>query len=575
MIKEWTDRLQTIMQQDLNNETDAIFKPIAAEFEQALLADKKEKLATFLAEEDDRTEEDFAYKASEELLAVQELIVQYRAKKKAIREERAKQERENYIAKKAMVEKIAKITAEQENIGKAFNEFKALQEKWNETGRVPGDQHKDIIASYYKAVEDFYYNISLYKDLQEYDFKKNLVAKTALVENLKALPALTSIKELDTNTKALQQEWYELGPVPKENYEALKAEFKTALDNAYGRIKELKAIQDQEQVVNLEKKVALLEKIKTTAAFENKDAKQWDKSTNLIKALQEEWKTIGFGPKKENEAVWNELRTICDNFFDKKKEFFASFRDEQDKIKLVKEQLIADAIKWKDSDNWRVATDKFLNLQERWKKAGAASQRDENNLWKEFREACDSFFNHKKAHFELQDNEQKENLKAKGDLLKTIEAFAIGKDEKADLEQLKSFAEQWNAIGRIPKNKLDAINGAYRTAMDKHFGSLNIDSATIEKEKFEAKVKGWYQDENGDQFIAKEQDFIRKKIGELNTIKGQYENNMAFISTANADKNPLLKSALKQLEETNKAIELQKEKLKLIRELKPKAVDNA
>lgn len=575
MIKEWTDRLQTIMQQDLNNETDAIFKSIAAEFEQALITDKKEKLSAFLAEEDDRTEEDFAYKASDDMLAVQELIAEYRAKKKAIREERAKQERENYVAKKAIVEKIAKITTSEENIGKAFNEFKGLQEKWNETGRVPGDQHKDIMADYYKAVEDFYYNISLYKDLQEYDFKKNLVAKTALVENLKALPSLTNIKELDTNTKALQQEWYELGPVPKENYEALKAEFKAALDNAYGRIKELKEIQEKEQLLNLEKKAVLLEKIKATAAFENKDAKQWDKSTNLIKALQEEWKTIGFGPKKENEAIWQELRNVCDDFFDRKKAFFAVYREEQDKIKAVKEQLIAEAVKWKDSDNWKVATDRFLNLQERWKKAGAASQRDENKLWKDFREACDAFFNNKKAHFESQDNEQKENLTAKEALLKTIEAFKIGKDKNADLEQLKAFTEQWNAIGRIPKNKLDAINGAYRTAMDKHFGALDIDSATIEKEKFEAKIKGWYQDENGDRFIAKEQDFIRKKIGELNNIKAQYENNMAFISTENAEKNPLLKGALKQLEETNKAIDFQKEKLKLIRELKPKAADNA
>lgn len=575
MIKEWTDRLQTIMQQDLNNETDAIFKPIAAEFEQALIADKKEKLSVFLAEEEDRTEEDFAYKASDEMLAVQELIANYRAKKKAIREERAKQERENYIAKKAIVEKIAKITAEEENIGKAFSEFKSLQEKWNEIGRVPGDQHKDIMAEYYKAVEDFYYNISLYKDLQEYDFKKNLVAKTALVENLKTLPSLTNIKELDTNTKALQQEWYELGPVPKENYEELKAAFKAALDNAYSRIKELKEIQEKEQLVNLEKKTALLEKVKATAAFENKDAKQWDKSTNLIKELQEEWKTIGFGPKKENEAIWQELRAVCDDFFDRKKAFFALYREEQNKIKAVKEQLIAEANKWKDSDNWKVATDKFLNLQERWKKAGAASQRDENKLWKDFREACDAFFNHKKAHFESQDNEQKENLVAKEALLKTIEAFKTGKDKKADLAQLKSFTEQWNAIGRIPKNKLDAINSAYHKAMDTHFGALDIDSATIEKEKFEAKIKGWYQDENGEQFIAKEQDFIRKKIGELNNVKAQYENNMAFISTANADKNPLLKGALKQLDETNKAIEFQKEKLKLIRELKPKATDNA
>lgn len=575
MIKEWTDRLQELVQQELNNETDAIFKPIAAAFEEALATEKKDKLATFLAEEDDRTEEDFSFKPSEEMALVQQLIADYRAKKKAIREERAKQERENYISKKAIVEKIAKITQDQENIGKAFNDFKALQEKWNGLGRVPGDQHKAIMAEYYKAVEDFYYNISLYKDLQEYDFKKNLVLKTALVEKIKALPALTSIKDLDANTKALQQEWYDLGPVPKENYEALKETFKLALDAAYARIKELKAQQESEQLVNLEKKKALLEKVKSVVAFENKDAKHWDKSTASLKALQDEWKTIGFGPKKENEAVWNELRTVCDTFFDNKKVFFAGHRKEQDQIKEVKQKLIAEAIKWQTSENWKTATERYLNLQERWKKAGAASQRDENKLWKEFRDACDAFFNHKKSHFQQQDQEQAENLTKKEALLSTMEAFKVGKDQAKDLEELKGFMEQWNAIGHIPKNKLDKINGAFRTKSDELFNALGMDAQTLEKEKFESKIKGWYQDENGMTFIAREQDFIRQKISELNAVITQYENNMSFISTQNAEKNPLLQGALKKLEETNEAIAFQKEKLKLIRELKPKVETNA
>ncbi|MFT6845784.1 MAG: hypothetical protein ACJAUV_001983 [Flavobacteriales bacterium] len=575
MTKEWTDRLQELLQQELNIETDAIFKPIAAAFDEALQADKKEKLAIFLAEEEDRTDNDFSFKASDEMLAIQTLIASYRAKKKAIREEKAKQERENYIAKKAIVEKIAKITQDQENIGKAFGEFKTLQEKWTNTGRVPGDQHKNITADYYKAVEDFYYNISLYKDLQEYDFKKNYTQKIAVVAQIKELVALTSIKELDANAKDLQQQWYDLGPVPKEHFETLKIEFKLALDAAYAKIKELKAIQEKEQVVNLEKKQALLEKIKEVVAFSNKDAKQWDKSTANLKVLQDEWKTIGFGPKAENELIWQELRTLCDVFFDNKKGFFAEHRADQNKIKELKEKLIEDAKKWQESTDWRTATDKFLKLQENWKKAGAASQRDENKLWKEFRTTCDQFFNHKKAHFESQDAEQVENLAKKEAVIADLTFFKLSKDKNADLQSIKDFMNTWSTIGHIPKKKLDQVNGAYRAKIDELFSALDIDAATLEKEKFEAKIKGWYQEDNGDTFIAKEQMFIRKKIDELITVKAQYENNMAFISTANAEKNPLLKGAMKELEQTNSQIELQKEKLKIIRTLKPKAESNA
>lgn len=570
MIVEWTTRLQELMQQDLNSETDAVFKPIATEFEQLILSDKKEKLAAFLAEESDRTEEDFEYKIPEEYSALQELIKQYRQKKKEAREARAQQERDNYKKKTAILEKIKEITGNEENIGKAFNQFNELKDTWNTIGRVPGNQHKELMNDFHRVVDEFYYNISLYKDLKEYDFKKNLQAKKDLVTKLNTLPALTSIKELDQQTKAIQSEWYEIGPVPKDEFENLKISFKEALTACFNKIKELKDQLVKEQADNLLKKQELVAKAKEVVAEQPEQAKQWEKVTEELKLIQDNWKKIGFGPKKENEEVWQELRALCDDFFERKKIFYASFRDEQHKVKQQKEQLIEEAKKWQNSTDWKTATDKLLLIQKKWKNAGAASQRDENKLWKEFRSVCDVFFEAKKAHFKLQDESQKENLTLKEALIKELKAFKPEKGNNADAEKLKEYNDKWNAIGFIPKANISSINKSYENELNRIYEMLGLDKASIENEKFESKIKAWYNDPNGVSLIRKEQDFIRKKIADLEQTKVKYENNLGFVTTENAEKNPLLKGVLSKIEETNKAIEAEKEKLKTIRVLKPK-----
>ena len=74
--------------------------------------------------------------------------------------------------------------------------------------------------------------------------------------------------------------------------------------------------------------------------FENVEHKDFQKTTESILALQEEWKTVGFGPKVENDKVWAMFRGECNAFFDKKKEFYAERNSEFDGIKAKKENTL-------------------------------------------------------------------------------------------------------------------------------------------------------------------------------------------------------------------------------------------
>src|SRR5690606_32358558 len=121
-----------------------------------------------------------------------------------------------------------------------------------------------------------------------------------------------------------------------------------------------------------------------------------------------------------------------------------------DKIAEKKKTLIAKAEELKDSTDWKKTAQQLVNLQKQWKEIGSAGQRHEQRLWKQFRAACDVFFDNRQKNFEAAEAEFETNLTAKKELIAKIEAYEITQDKKQTLNDLKTFAEEFNAIGKVP-----------------------------------------------------------------------------------------------------------------------------
>lgn len=497
--------------------------------------------------------------------AFYEVYDAYKIKRKAILDEQKATEEQNLQSKKALIAKLRDVVQNEENIGAAFSSFKEVQEEWKTIGDIPRAKRNDIQTEYSKLIEDFFYNIKIYKELKDHDFNRNLQLKLELIENLKKLFVVKSIKDVETQLKALQNDWEDIGPVPNDKWEEVKDAYWTEVRSLYDRINRFYDDRRSEQLENLKKKQEIIDSLK--AEVENletiESVQAWDEKTSLVLEAQKTWKTIGFGPKKENDQIWKEFRAICDNFFNAKKEFFKEANAAFDGVAEQKKELIAQAEKLSASTDWKETANKIIRLQKEWKNLGHAGRRNEQKLWKEFRSACDTFFEARSSHFAEKDKEFEDNLKAKEALLTEIEAYTPTEDKKAAIADLKEFAKKFNALGMVPMKAKDAIYGRFKSAMDTHYGSLKMEGDEKEKIMFQAKLDTILSAPNADRQLYSLKADIRKEIDreikEINLL----ENNLGFFANSKGA-DTLKKDVEKKIDRAKDKIEALKRKLKSI-----------
>ena len=433
-------------------------------------------------------------------------------------------------AKEEIIAQLEKLIAEEVNIGKAFQQFKELQTKWNESGNVPNREYKNLQSIYHRHVHNFYYNMKLSKDLRELDFKRNLEHRTQLLSKIESLLQLESIKGIERMINLYRMEWSELGPTPAETIELLRVKYRELIGQVYQKIREFYQIRQKEESINLQLKQELLSQAQGIAAEQFDTMKQWQSMTERLTQLLEHWKKIGFGPKRENDKIWNEFRTALNTFYANKRNFFGELKK---KFKANKDRKVAiiektEAIVATPPENWDDATKKILQLQKDWKEAGHLEQWEENRLWKRFREACDKFFEGKRAIVSTRDGEQLNNLKKKEELVERLEAFKPSGNVEEDLKALREFSNEYKSIDHVPFREKQKIWERYKTALDAKYDSLKLEASQMHLLKFRNNVEMLSQSEDSGNILRKEKSAIKEKINKLHATISQYENNLGF-----------------------------------------------
>ncbi|MBL1279521.1 MAG: DUF349 domain-containing protein [Fluviicola sp.] len=489
----------------------------------------------------------------------------YKEKKKAILDEKNASEAKNLSEKTALVKRLQEVVTSEENIGAAFGSLKEIQEKWKEIGDIPRDKRDAVQKEYSHLLDDFFYNIKIYKELKDHDFHRNAQLKKGLIEQLKELSKQDKIKDVEVQLKKLQNDWNDIGPVPNEDWETLKEAFWTEVRSIYNKVNRFYDDRRAKLQANLEAKKVLLEQTKELVAQKDEldSVKSWDAVTKKIIAVQAEWKAVGFGPKKENDAIWKEFRVCCDEFFDKKKDFFGDVQEVYDKIAEKKKEIIERAKALRESTEWRDTAAKLKQMQSQWKSVGHAGVKYEQKLWKEFRGACDAFFSAREKHFNAKDAQNEDNLKLKQGLLKTIEAYKPSEDKKEVLAELKRFSTEFSAIGHVPMKKKDAIFSAYKKAMDAHYKSIKLSQAEQESIFFEAKIDMLKGSPNAHRQFDDMKFDLRKAIDKYQKEISQLENNLGFFANSKGA-DALKKDVEKKVDFAKDKIEAIKKQLRMI-----------
>jgi hypothetical protein len=556
LIEQLTAALQS---EDIMSVRDAV-RGIRNQWKSETVKERQLQLEAFKASEPEQAIE-FIYVPHEKEGMFQDLCKQYEDRIEEAGKILAAERQKNFDAKMLVIADFQKLIQEEENVGKAFVWHKELRERWDNIGDVPGDKYHEVQENWQRLNHAFFYNINIYKELQAHDLKVNQKSKEALIEEAKTLASIESINDLEMMVKKLQREFVNIGPSPKETYKETGDTFFGILREAQLRIQAHYDAIQQEADANLAIKQALIVKTKEILAMDFTQPNAWNKWTDEIIKLQEEWKNVGWTRKKDNEETWLEFRGLCDAFFAKRNAYFEERKSVQKENHKKKEEIIAKAKSIQESNEWKKTTEELKKLQEQWRGVGNAEPKDENKLWQRFRAACDHFFNRKKEHFDGMSGQQEENLRLKLALLEEAEGYALTGNKGADLGFLKNLSDRWKGIGHVPKENVTEVSKRYNDALDKLYGGVNANRQEKNITQYKSRVENLKSQGSGS-VIKRERSLLQDKIDRLNIQIKQYENNMGIFTGKGAE--ALRKEIEKKIKSCQTEIMDIKDKMKLL-----------
>lgn len=469
----------------------------------------------------------------------------------------------NLKQKTDLITELKTLVENEENIGSAFKAFNTIQETWKKIGDIPRTKRDIVQKEYSRLREMFFYNINMYREIKDHDYKRNAQLKQEIIHKLQTLRnGESQVREIEKSLRSLQDDWEDIGPVSNEEWEILKTSYWEAVRSIYDKINKHYDEYRQIQNDNLNKKRAIIAslKIKIKEEDDSRNIKQWNHLTNEVKKAQEDWKKIGFAAKKDNDKIWKEFRGICNAFFDERKVFFKSKDEVDHKARDVKKELIARAVELNNSEDIQAATKGLIDLQKKWKTTKNAG-RYERSLWEEFRKVCDQFFNRKEEVSNEFKKSLEENLKAKNTAIASFKNKELTKEYTE--QNLKEDIESFVAIGPVRKDKSNQILSEFISVLKEKVKGLQFKPEQVELTIFKLKIDSYALMENRKDIFFKEKNILRKRISTLENDILQSENNLGYFSVSKGAEK-LFDKVNKKNEEVKEEIVMLKRQLKLI-----------
>ena len=454
----------------------------------------------------------------------------FKAEMQIIKEKRAKifleqeeEKQENLAKKLEIIEKIKAMTTSPEEANQSYNDFKALQQEWKEIKTVPADKANELWRNYQLYVEQFYDLLKLNSEAREYDFKKNLEAKTALCEAAEKLDEEPDVISAFHQLQDLHQQYREIGPVAKELREQIWSRFKAASTVINKKHQQyFEEIRSKEEK-NLEQKTALCEKLEAIDLDAIKTAAQWETTTKEVIAMQQEWREIGFAPQKMNVKIFERFRTINDVFFSKKAAFFKELKSQYSSNLEKKQELVKKAQELADSTDWKKTGDKIIALQKEWKTVGVVPRKQGELLWKDFLDACNKFFEARNKANAGTRNTEHSNLAKKREVVAKLKDLLENPVENVQ-QALQKLTEEYNSIGHVPFKEKDNIYKEYHEVLDKIYKDLHISNAKRRLDNFKNNLKNVA--EKGSDALDNERGRLLRRYDQLRSDITTYENNL-------------------------------------------------
>ena len=549
---------------DLSRETDfrkmeVVLREVKPIYDEVRDKERADALQRFIA--NGGIAEDFEYKGDDTDIVFDANFKLARDRRNQHFRQQEESKAENLKKKQDLLERL-RVLFDATDATDQFDRFKELQKEWKVIGAVPAAHAKTLWANYHALTDRFYDNQSIYFELKELDRRKNMEAKLELCVRAEKLVDIPVIKEAIAELNELHHEFKHLGPVPKEVKESIWQRFKTASDAVYAKRDGYLQNLQQELHENLGGKAKLSDEVQEFINFNSDRIKEWNQKTKDILDLQKRWEVIGGLPRAKakdvNKKFWSAFKT----FFNNKNTFFKKLDEEREHNLQIKNDLVKKALELKESSDWEKTSNELKTLQQQWKDVGPVPEKFREKVFKEFKDACDHFFEQRRSQHDKMENEQAVNLKEKEEICTELESHAAGRTGSQDV--LHELQDRFAGIGFVPRKDINAIRHRYHEAVERFINSLpGLSDDEKGRLSLESQLSDLRNDPAADRKLYQKEQLIRKKITKVENDIALWRNNLEFFGRSkNADKvkdefNDKIKEAtdhLKQLKEQLKML---------------------
>ncbi len=464
-----------------------------------------------------------------------------------------------------IIEELKGLLGVEENINTTYKHFKELQDKWRTAGAIPRDKYNTVWNTYHHHVENFYDFLHLNRDFRDMDFKHNLEQKLKIIDRAEELTLENDTNRAFRELQMLHKMWKEeLGPVAKEFRDDIWERFSEATRKIHDLRQSYYDDLEKTFEKNLELKQEIIEKLKSIAETNFSSHSQWQQKIKEIEILRQSFFDAGKVPREKNEATWSAFKQVVRQFNRNKNAYYKSLKKEQYENLNKKKELIQIAEDNKDSEDLKATMPLMKKIQTDWKKIGHVPRKDSDKVWKQFKAACNHFFDRLHKSSNEENEEESKAFDKKKELLDSLKAMEFEGDKKKDLPKIKAAIEEWKNIGKVPYNKR-FIEGKFNKVLDQLFSKLDVDHTKAEMMKYENKIQA-INDSDDEKKLRNEHYFLSKKVEETKAEIRQLENNLQFFSNVDDD-NPLVQAVHKNIEDHKEQLIIWKEKLQKVKSL--------
>ena len=330
-----------------------------------------------------------------------------------------------------------------------------------------------------------------YKD-QEVTQKVNLERKQALIEEIKSLINIDqNINTIYKTFRTLQENWYNIGMVPRTESQNLWETYKHHVEKFYDFLHLNRELRDLDYKHNYEEKLKIIEQAEILQ--EVGDVLRASRDLNTLHQL---WKNdLGPVAKEHRDVLWARFQEASKVIQVKRqayqKDMVGAMKENlYSKETLLKEMKTLSEPAPKNHKEWQNAINRFNTLRDQFKGVGYVPAKESKTTWQKFREIGREFMQLKNVFYKDQKKEYNQNIDEKKNLIQTSKEILESETWDSKTQEMKDIQSQWRTIGFVPR-KLDNkfwtefsdIHKVYFDRLKSGYQKLSPEQETLHKEK--------------------------------------------------------------------------------------------